>query len=348
MNEEGEAHGWGAIRWDDGDDYDGVFKHGELNGRGTYTRQSKSQFLIEFEEGKPVGKGEMYENFNSKKEMIVYDVEFDGSGMLEDCAPTVKQRKRLPDYKEAMIPVCGMLSGPSGGPSSYDHIHPVSGELIWARPSRADYVLFNAEDCRGKIVLVRRGGTDFTRKLSAVQAAGGAICMVVVGFNPDEKKYQRPICCVHTGAVGGDDLPPELRSLECNIPVIYILKCLECEPLNTHFKSRRDCKIGILGGDFALYEFRMSFGDVTWMISKRYSEFDALDNVLNTKYGLPPVGLPPKQWFGLRDPNVIQSRHDGFNLYLNDCIKRPVLVLSPELQSFCEMPEEVINSFKKN
>uniref|UniRef100_A0A7S4ULN7 PX domain-containing protein n=1 Tax=Guillardia theta TaxID=55529 RepID=A0A7S4ULN7_GUITH len=125
-------------------------------------------------------------------------------------------------------------------------------------------------------------------------------------------------------------------------------KVLNCEPLNTHFKSRRDCKIGILGGDFALYEFRMSFGDVTWMISKRYSEFDALDNVLNTKYGLPPVGLPPKQWFGLRDPNVIQSRHDGFNLYLNDCIKRPVLVLSPELQSFCEMPEEVINSFKKN
>eukprot|EP00960_Hanusia_phi_P040554 754519-Hanusia_phi.AAC.3 len=141
MNEMGEAHGWGAIRWDNGDDYDGVFKHGELNGQGTYTCPNNTQYVIEFEDGRPVGKGEMYENIHNKKEMIVYDVEFDGSDILEECEPVSKQRKRPPDYKEAMIPVSGMLAGPPEGPSS--------GELIWARPSRADFILFNADQCRG-------------------------------------------------------------------------------------------------------------------------------------------------------------------------------------------------------
>ena len=36
----------------------------------------------------------------------------------------------------------------------------------------------------------------------------------------------------------------------------------------------------------------------------RYSDFDALDEVLNTKYGLPPAGLPPKKWFVVGRINV--------------------------------------------
>jgi hypothetical protein len=42
----------------------------------------------------------------------------------------------------------------------------------------------------------------------------------------------------------------------------------------------------------------------------RYSDFDLLDEVLNTKYGLPPAGLPPKKWFGLSNPQLIRNRHE--------------------------------------
>jgi hypothetical protein len=62
---------------------------------------------------------------------------------------------------------------------------------------------------------------------------------------------------------------------------------------------------------------------------------------LNDKFGLPPVGLPPKKWFGLSDPDLIQTRHKMLSVYINDCLKRPVLIHSRELQTFVEMPEDV-------
>eukprot|EP00960_Hanusia_phi_P040553 754519-Hanusia_phi.AAC.2 len=40
--------------------------------------------------------------------------------------------------------------------------------------------------------------------------------MVVVGFNPDEKKYQRPICRVSTGAVSDLVELPALQNGGCN------------------------------------------------------------------------------------------------------------------------------------
>ena len=75
--------------------------------------------------------------------------------------------------------------------------------------------------------------------------------------------------------------------------------------------------------------------------------FDRLDNLLNANFGLPPVGLPPKQLFGLDDPEVIRSRHAVLAAYLKDCIARPVLILSQELQDFIEMPREVRERVRK-
>ena len=54
----------------------------------------------------------------------------------------------------------------------------------------------------------------------------------------------------------------------------------------------------------------------------------ALDRQLNDKFGLPPVGLPPKKWFGLEDAELIQMRHKVLLAYVQDCLKRPVLIHS--------------------
>lgn len=86
---------------------------------------------------------------------------------------------------------------------------------------------------------------------------------------------------------------------------------------------------------------------------------------LNDKFGLPPIGLPPKKWFGLNEEELIVMRHKMLNEYIKDCLKRPVsspaclcagyarhstdratvwlqvLIHSRELQSFVEMPPDV-------
>ena len=102
--------------------------------------------------------------------------------------------------------------------------------------------------------------------------------------------------------------------------------------------------LDILSTEFTHYKFTMCFGKQRWEIAKRFSDFDKLDNRLNDKFGLPPVGLPPKKMFGLDDPELIMERHKVLIAYLNDCIKRPVLLHSREMQDFAEMPEDVIKA----
>ena len=103
----------------------------------------------------------------------------------------------------------------------------------------------------------------------------------------------------------------------------------------------------LISKEYTLYKFTLSFGKQKWEIGKRFSDFDKLDNRLNDKFGLPPVGLPAKKWFGLDDAELIMERHKVLIAYLNDCLKRPVLLHSRELQNFCEMPEDVIHVITK-
>lgn len=103
----------------------------------------------------------------------------------------------------------------------------------------------------------------------------------------------------------------------------------------------------LISKEYTLYKFTLSFGKQKWEIGKRFSDFDKLDNRLNDKFGLPPVGLPAKKWFGLDDAELIMERHKVLIAYLNDCLKRPVLLHSRELQNFCEMPEDAVHVITK-
>jgi len=121
-------------------------------------------------------------------------------------------------------------------------------------------------------------------------------------------------------------------------------KVLMCQATAVENRTPRECSVKIpllFRQEVTHYGFKFSFGEANWVIMKRFSAFDRLDNQLNATFGLPPAGLPPKKLFGLDNPEVIQSRHSVLSVYLKDCISRPVLVLSPELQEFIEMPTEV-------
>jgi len=98
----------------------------------------------------------------------------------------------------------------------------------------------------------------------------------------------------------------------------------------------------MLSTEFTQYQFTLSFGKERWEIAKRFSDFDKLDNRLNDKFSLPPVGLPPKKKLRLNDPELIMERHKVMLAYLNDCLKLRVLLHSRELQGFTEMPEDVV------
>lgn len=68
---------------------------------------------------------------------------------------------------------------------------------------------------------------------------------------------------------------------------------------------------------------------------------------LNDKFGLPPIGLPPKKWFGASDDETVDMRHKMLLAYINDCLKRPVLIHSKELQNFVDMPQDVCDAVSK-
>ena len=121
-----------------------MYADGEMHGAGTYyIPADEAMYEIEFVKGNPCGMGTLVEGAQRSKEL--FEVDFDGNGSFaQGVQPVKKIKSRRTDPKEALLPVCGMLAGPKGGPLGYDHCAPVSGELIWARPPRCDCMLFNA------------------------------------------------------------------------------------------------------------------------------------------------------------------------------------------------------------
>ena len=345
--------------------------------------------------------------------------------------------------KEGIIRVIGFAARPNAPghhEGIYDHCQPVNGKLAWARPPHADCHLFNPEEVRGKVAVVKRGLVDFARKLLFCQEAG-AIAMLLIGNDPDETIYQQPLV-MYTGDQLGDDLEPHCRTLVPSIPAVYGLqrfeplceegadcfvhfetnspppwkvgavyikaekklrplrnaegeaaaqwseadldlsggggrkaqmigsdgriitlaeneaemaakpRALEARAAGTQCRTVRECGLGGLvpgaaGGGYTLYGFAMSFGRFEWTVWRRYSDFDRLDSALNAKYGLPPVGLPPKRFFGRTAPELVSARAKVLLAYVCDCVRRPVLVHSPELQAFCQVPPDVVDIIAK-
>lgn len=76
---------------------------------------------------------------------------------------------------------------------------------------------------------------------------------------------------------------------------------------------------------------------LSWTLSKRFREFDALSAEL-ALYGSVPA-LPPKQMFGNRKPSVIEARRVGVEAFLTHCISTPAISNNEVFARFLEVEQ---------
>jgi hypothetical protein len=105
----------------------------------------------------------------------------------------------------------------------YKHLREVTGRLVWARPIHADQPLWNASECRGKIVAVLRGprapapACNYSVKLYHCQAAG-AVGVVFVDWDPAGRFTVMP-------RLENGPIYPNGPSLTVGIPAFLTLYC---------------------------------------------------------------------------------------------------------------------------
>lgn len=85
------------------------------------------------------------------------------------------------------------------------------------------------------------------------------------------------------------------------------------------FLFRLSYCIGYMGSDILLQEYSLvvQFGplpETSWRVTKRYSDFSALDIVLkNAGFDL---SLPPKKVFGKMESDFVEKRQQGLQVSL--------------------------------
>eukprot|EP00960_Hanusia_phi_P063720 765546-Hanusia_phi.AAC.5 len=186
-------HGFCEMKWPDGTEIHAFFVEGELEGKGKYFFADGHVYEGSFVNGRPT-EGLLHDN-DSKK----YFVSYKGDWPLWDGAqPTTKEEvcKEIIDGKAHCIGLCInqpiLPDADNNSQFSYEHIRNISGRLVWARPQFADMPIWNADQVRGKIVVVRRGPRPFappcnySKKLHFCQQAG-AIGMIVLDWDPSNK-----------------------------------------------------------------------------------------------------------------------------------------------------------------
>ncbi|XP_023239165.1 PX domain-containing protein kinase-like protein [Centruroides sculpturatus] len=97
--------------------------------------------------------------------------------------------------------------------------------------------------------------------------------------------------------------------------------------------------------DFTIYIIRVQRGpfvDNSWQISRRYSDFDALNNMLQIS-GV-ELPLPPKRVFGKLGREFVAERQQGLQQYMNTILSHPMLALSLPVKRFLD-PENYSQNF---
>ena len=103
----------------------------------------------------------------------------------------------------------------------YKHLREVTARLVWARPIHADQPLWNADECRGKIVAVLRGprapapACNYSVKLFYCQDAG-AVGVIFVDWDPTGRFTIMP-------RVENGPIFPGGPSLTVGIPAMFTL-----------------------------------------------------------------------------------------------------------------------------
>ena len=185
-----------SLRWADGSEFHGEFCDGEMTGYGRYIWPSSgsaaAEYRGEFKQGLPAV-GFLYPAQQDEPRRIA-----DYEGLcpqqplweLQGLPHSDMKELPLPRFLWAKADCLAVVNAKTGvGPDGYSYKHVdtkgTTARLVWARPIFGDQPLWNASECRGKIVAIMRGPwspappCNYSIKLYHAQNAGAAAVIFV-------------------------------------------------------------------------------------------------------------------------------------------------------------------------
>jgi len=196
----GVPDGLCSLRWRDGHEFHGEFQDGEMSGYGRYIFADSTEFRGIFARGLPQ-RGMLHPPHHQPRRFADLGAWQPRTPLWQmDAARLVGEHTSMP---EAPLPPFNFAKSdclalvhvvPSQGKNAhnFEHLKRVTARLVWARPIHADQPLWNAADCRGKIVAILRGPRPpappcgYGIKLMHAQNAGAAAC-IFVDWDPQGK-----------------------------------------------------------------------------------------------------------------------------------------------------------------
>jgi len=123
--------------------------------------------------------------------------------------------------------------------------------------------------------------------------------------------------------------------------------------MSCYIQYCRECSIAISNAEtdtdgVTYYLIKVNVGDVTWTVQKRYKEFLELHKKLVNEHTVTKDILPGKKIIGNKEPNFIEKRRVGLEIYLQTILSFLQKSMPDELLEFLEFDKyDVILIVKK-
>ncbi|KAF0755665.1 nischarin [Aphis craccivora] len=123
--------------------------------------------------------------------------------------------------------------------------------------------------------------------------------------------------------------------------------------MSCYIQYCRECSIAISNAEtdnngVTYYLIKVNVGDVTWTVQKRYKEFLELHKKLVNEHTVTKDILPGKKIIGNKEPNFIEKRRVGLEIYLQTVLSFLQKSMPEELLEFLEFDKyDVILIVKK-
>jgi len=123
--------------------------------------------------------------------------------------------------------------------------------------------------------------------------------------------------------------------------------------MSCYLQHSRECNIVISKAETSTdrvtyYDIKVNVGDITWSVQKRYKEFLELHNKLVREHTVTKDILPGKKIMGNKDPDFIERRRVGLEIYLQTVLSFLQKSMPDELFEFLEFDKyDVILIVKK-
>lgn len=120
----------------------------------------------------------------------------------------------------------------------------------------------------------------------------------------------------------------------------YVQHCRECNIAIPQAETNKD--------QVTYYQIKINVGEVTWSVHKRYKEFLELHKKLVSEHTVTKDILPGKKIIGNKEPNFIERRRVGLEIYLQTILSFLQKSMPDELFDFLEFGKyDVILIVKK-